>query len=94
MQCADCYVASKELRAQGHPARLEQGDDHWYVRIRQQGHPQLNFDGGSYEEAQSSAARIEAERRTGPFIDYTHGHRVRLAELIERYVDEMCPGGR
>ena len=46
------------------------------MRIRKKGYPELNFDGGSYEDAKTAAARIEAERKTGLFIDYTSGHRV------------------
>ena len=38
----------KSLRADGFPrARISQGDDHWYVRIRQRGYKTLNFDAGS-----------------------------------------------
>jgi len=59
--------------------------------IRQRGYADLNFDGGSYEDAEASAARIEAERKTGLFVDYMSGHRVNYAELIERYVQEVCP---
>ena len=81
----------ESLRAQGHVPRLEQGDDHWYVRIRKRGYPQQNFDAGSLEDAQAAAARIEAERRTGLFVDYTSGHRVNYAELIERYAEKVCP---
>jgi integrase len=81
----------QELREQGHPARLEQGDEHWYVRIRKKGYPELSFDGGRYEDAKAAVARIEAERKTGLFIDYTSGHRACYAELFERYVKEVCP---
>ncbi len=80
-----------ELRKQGHSPKLEQGDEHWYVRIRKKGYPELNFDGGPYEDAKAAGARIEAERRTGLFIDYTSGHRITYAELFERYVEEVCP---
>lgn len=73
------------------PATLEQGDDGWLVRIRQKGYPTLNFRSISLEAAESDAARIEAERRTGLFIDYTKGHRITFAELIERYVEEVSP---
>lgn len=81
----------KSLREQGHPGRLEQGDEHWYVRIRQRGYAELNFDGGPLQKAEAAAARIEAERTSGLFTDYTKGHRVSFAELIERYVQEVCP---
>ena len=81
----------KALREQGHTARLEQGDTHWYVRIRKKGYPPQNFDGGSLKDAQAAAARIEAEHRTGLFVDYTSGHRISYAELIERYTEEVCP---
>lgn len=81
----------KSLRAQDLRARIEQADEHWYVRIRQKGHPELNFDGGPYQKAKTEADRIEAERSTGLFIDYTKGHREILADLIERYIQEVCP---
>jgi integrase len=81
----------QSLRPKFPRARISQGDDQWYVRIRQRGYKTLNFDAGSYDNAQAEAARIEAERRAGLFIDYTAAHRVNLAHLIERYVQEVCP---
>jgi hypothetical protein len=45
----------------------------------------------STDELPASAQRIEAEPDTGLFIDYTAGHRVIFADLIERYIDEGCP---
>ena len=80
----------KVLREQGHKARLDQGDEHWYVRIRKKGNPAQNFDGGCLQDAQA-AARIKAERAKGLFRDYTKGHRVTFAELIERYIEKVCP---
>jgi hypothetical protein len=44
-----------ELRQQGHSPKLEQADEHWYVRIRKKGYPELNFDGGPYEDAKAAA---------------------------------------
>jgi transposase len=55
------------------------------------GYKEQNFEAGFYKKAKAEAARIEAERRTGLFIDYTAAHRVNLAHLIERYVHEVCP---
>jgi integrase len=81
----------KALRAEGHTPVVSQGDDAWWVRIRRTGYPCMNFRAGSYQEALHSAQRIEAEQATGLFIDYTAGHRVIFADLIERYVDEVCP---
>jgi integrase len=81
----------KALRAEGHTPVLTQGDDAWWVRIRRAGYPKMNFRAGSYQEALHTAQRIEAEQATGLFIDYTAGHRVIFAELIERYIDEVCP---
>lgn len=81
----------KALREQGYAPRLEQGNEHWYVRVRKKGYPEQNFDAGSLEVARAAAARIEGERRNGLFTDYTKGHRVTFAELIERYIEKVCP---
>jgi integrase len=81
----------RALRAEDHSPVLTQGDEAWGVRIRRSGSPKMNFRAGSYEEALHTAQRIEAEQATGLFIDYTAGHRVIFADLIERYIDEVCP---
>ncbi len=81
----------KALRAEGHTPVLSQGDDAWGVRIRKAGSPKMNFRAASYQEALHTAQRIEAEQATGLFIDYTAGHRVIFADLVERYIDEVCP---
>jgi hypothetical protein len=59
------------LRAQGFKASLSQAQDNILVRVRNQGYEDLTFFASSFAEADTAIARIESERKTGLFIDYT-----------------------
>jgi integrase len=80
-----------ELRAQGLEPVLVSEENNFLVRIREKGHPEQTFACTTLEEAEATAQRIEAERHTGLYKDYTQGHRISLAHLIRRYYIEKCP---
>lgn len=79
------------LRGQGHKATCRQGEDTILVRIRTRGYEDMFFNARSYEEAEAAVTRIEPERKSGLFIDYTRAHKTTLAKLFERYTNEECP---
>jgi hypothetical protein len=61
------------------------------VRIRQKGYKDKNIVVRSYADADDTIVHIESERRRSLFIDYTTAHRVTLAELMQRYMqDKVC----
>jgi hypothetical protein len=76
-----------ELREKkGHKeAQLTSTEDWFLVRIREKGYPEQGFFCQSFDEAEATAQRIEAERHTGLYKDYTRGHRITLAEVIKRF---------
>jgi integrase len=80
-----------ELRAQGHKPVITSEASHFFVRIREKGYGEQTFTCTSFEDAQATAQRIEAERHTGLYKDYTAGRRITLAEVIRRYYLEKCP---
>ncbi|AQV95651.1 site-specific integrase [Cupriavidus necator] len=92
LQRAKAYCA--ELRERGYKPRLDQLEDAYLVRIRQKGHKPQQFTVDSLAEAESAVARIEAERKTGLFRDYTKAHNVTFADLIRRYAEEEGPKHR
>jgi integrase len=77
-----------DLRGQGHKAELSQAEDRLVVRIREKGHPELCFPASSYAEAETAIKRIESERETGLFIDYSAAHRVTFAALLREYIED------
>ncbi len=80
-----------ELRGQGQkPVAASEGNN-FMVRIREKGYPEQLLYFPTLEEAEHTAQRIEAERHTGLYKDYTRGRRVTLAEIIRRYYFEKCP---
>ena len=65
------YIA--DLTAQKFKPKASRLNDTYLVRFRAVGHPDMNLTVGSEEEAAELEQRIESERRTGLFIDYTKG---------------------
>jgi len=86
---AETYL--DELRHQGLKPKLGQYEDTIEIRIRQRGFPEFNHTASSLDEAEAIVRRVESERRSGLFIDYTSGHQVTFAELIRRYMVEEGP---
>lgn len=89
LEQAKAYCA--DLLRQNLKPRLAQLEDTIAIRIRQKGHPSMNFTAGSLQEAEDIIVRIESERRQGLFIDYTKAHQVRCTDIIRRYMDEVGP---
>lgn len=80
-----------ELRAAGLKPRLDQLDEHWFVRIRQNGYRPLQTTFATREEANAFVMKVEEERSRGLFIDYTKAHNTSLAELLVRYLETEVP---
>src|SRR5690606_25042541 len=74
-----------ELLAAGLKPKLDQLDEHWFVRIRQRGYPTQQSTFGSRKEADAFVLKVEEERNRGLFTDYTKAHKTSLAELLVRY---------
>jgi integrase len=89
LEAAKSYYA--ELTSQKLRPELGQLEDTFEVRIRQKGYPDQNHTCGSLEEAETVVARIEAERKSGLFIDYTKAHQITFVDLIKRYAAEEGP---
>lgn len=72
-------------------AAINRKNDCFLVRIRQTGRPLFQKTFKSLDEADTAIARIEAERKTGVFIDYTKAHNVTFEHLLKRYIEEEGP---
>lgn len=70
---------------------LSQKENAFLVRIIQQGYKPMRHTCRSLQEAEDAIARIEAERRTGLFIDYTKAHQVTFEDVLRRYMKEEGP---
>lgn len=70
---------------------LGQKEDSLLIKIIQAGHKPVRFTCRSLQEAEGAIARIEAERRTGLFLDYTKAHTVTFEDLLRKYVKEEGP---
>lgn len=80
-----------ELNAQKLKSKVSRLNDAFLVRFRTIGHPDMNLTVGSEAEAVELEQRIEAERRTGLFIDYGKGWKYSFADLMARYLREEAP---
>jgi integrase len=88
LHLAQAY-ADNELKE--YKAVVSQGESRILVRIRQKGYEDQNFFVSSYAKADDEISRMESERRHGLFVDYTVAHKVTLAELMQRYMqDKVC----
>lgn len=83
------YIA--DLTAQKFKPKASRLNDTYLVRFRAVGHPDMNLTVGSEEEAAELEQRIESERRTGLFIDYTKGWKYSFADLMARYLRDEAP---
>jgi integrase len=79
------------LTKQDYKPFLNQKENAFLIKITQAGHKPVRFTCHSLQEAQDAIARIEAERRTGLFIDYTKAHQVTFEDLLRRYMKEEGP---
>ena len=83
------YIA--HLKAQGYKAKLSRTNDKYLVRVREGGKTEQTLPASSEQEAIDIKQRIELERRSGLFIDYSKGRRVSFADLLARYLREESP---
>ncbi|WP_168795264.1 site-specific integrase [Paraburkholderia aromaticivorans] len=86
---AQAYCA--ELVARKYKPLLGQHENRIEVRILQKGYPNFSYTASSFAEADRVVNRVEGERESGLFIDYTKAHQVTFVDLIERYVREEGP---
>lgn len=68
---------------------IRQEQDTWEVRVRQKGYPSQNLTCSSEKAALAFVKKVEAERSTGLFRDYTKAHHTTFAELLARYLREF-----
>lgn len=71
--------------------QLTQLEDNLLVRIRDKGYPALSFKARSYEEAEQKILVALADRAQGRRIDFNKARTVTLAQLFDRYIEEVCP---
>jgi integrase len=83
------YVA--ELGKQGCAPTLSQKENAFLINIVQAGYKSVRVTLRSLQDAEDAIARIEAERRTGLFIDYTKAHQASFEDLLRRYMKEEGP---
>lgn len=86
---AEAYLAS--LVAQGLKPTLRQLDNAFQVLARDKGFPRFCVTFDTWEEAEKTRKKIESERALKVFRDYGAATRVTAAELLERYIREVCP---
>jgi len=71
--------------------QLIQLEDNLLVRIRDKGYPALTFKAMSYEEAEQKILLALADRAQGRRIDYNRARTITMAQLFDRYIEEVCP---
>lgn len=92
MKAAGDYVA--QVRA-SHPkckVSIDQEEDHIQVRVRNKGHRAQVKSFTSLAEADQFIKEMDAQQSRGLFRDYTAAYGVTAAQLIQRYIEEECPG--
>jgi hypothetical protein len=72
----------EQLKAQGYKPRLASLNNHYAIRARQVGYPDLCLFASNEEEALELKQRIESERRRGIIIDYGLARRTTFADLL------------
>lgn len=82
----------KALKEAGHLPKLKQLENSFLVRVRRTGHPSQSMTFPSSAEANAFVNRIDSEQHVGLFVDYTAATKVKMADLIRRYIAEDCPG--
>jgi integrase len=81
----------EQLKAQGFKPKLTSLNNHYAIRVRQVGYPDLCLYASSEQEALDIKQRIESERRRGIVIDYGLARRTTFADLLIRYLREESP---
>lgn len=81
----------EQLKAEGYKPRLVSLNNHYAIRARQVGYPDLCLFASSEAEALELKQRVESERRRGIIIDYGLARRTTFADLMIRYLQEESP---
>lgn len=81
----------KKLKEQGFKPVIKQLEDKLHVRLRRVGYPDQLSTFESAAKVDAYIKRVESEQTQGLFIDYTAAANVTFAQLIERYITEVCP---
>lgn len=85
---AQAYLAS--LEASGHNPKLEQLANAFQVRARDKGFPVFCASFTTREEAEKTLKQLEANRALSIFRDFAAATKVTLAELMQRYIEEVA----
>lgn len=80
-----------EITQQNYKPYLDQKENAFLIKITQAGYKAVRYTCKTLQEAEDAISRIEAERRTGLFIDYTKAHQVTFEHLLRRYMKEEGP---
>lgn len=88
----DAATYLKSLVDQGHSPDIKQGEDAYQVRVRRIGHKDQIVTFRTLNEAETFVSKVDAEQRTGLFRDYTQAAKTTTVDLIQRYIEEDCPG--
>ena len=90
-QLAQAKQYAIELGKQNYKPYLTQKENAFLIKITQAGYKPVRYTCQSLQADEDAIARIEAERRTGLFIDYTKAHQVTFEGLLRRYIKEEGP---
>lgn len=72
----------------------KRGELQWQAIVKRKGFPGQSKTWNTRKEAEAWARQIESEMDRGVFVSRSEVERVTVAELIERYRDEVLPGLR
>lgn len=90
-QLAQAKQYAVELGKQDYKPYLTQKENAFLIKITQAGYKPVRYTCHTIQAAEDAIARIEAERRTGLFTDYTKAHQVTFEHLLRRYITEEGP---
>lgn len=79
------------LEAQGYKPTLKQLENAFQVKARDKGFPKFCATFDTYLEAEKTKKKLESERALMVFRDYGAATRHTVAQLVERYIEEVCP---
>jgi len=75
-------------------AAIRQRDGKWQVRIRRKGFPEEAKSFATRADAERWARSVEIEMDRGSFVSRSEAESTTLKEVIERYIEEVCPDKR
>ena len=75
-------------------ACIEKRAKYWRVKVRRKGYPEQTRSFDTRAQAEVWARDVESEMDRGVFVDRTEAERNTLADLIERYLEEVTPQKR